>query len=111
MAAGILLGAGFLAMADDTVLRRTIGALLLTIVAHHVVGRVGGRGPVSGGPVGGASVVGGPVSGALLVGRPVVAGPIGGTSVVGRPMVGGPVGGGRASGGGAGVPVAPRARP
>lgn len=36
VAAGVLLGVVFVAVTDDTVIRRTIGALLLTIVVHHV---------------------------------------------------------------------------
>ncbi|MEU9114685.1 sulfite exporter TauE/SafE family protein [Streptomyces sp. NPDC048483] len=36
VAAGVLLGAVFVARTDDTVVRRTIGALLLTIVLHHL---------------------------------------------------------------------------
>ncbi|QHC26710.1 TSUP family transporter [Streptomyces sp. GS7] len=36
VAVGILLGVGFVAWTDDAVMRRTIGALLLTIVLHHL---------------------------------------------------------------------------
>ncbi|MFF4698579.1 TSUP family transporter [Streptomyces chattanoogensis] len=40
VAAGILLGVAFVARADDTAVRRTIGALLLTMVLHHLWQRV-----------------------------------------------------------------------
>jgi uncharacterized protein len=50
VAAGVVLGAGFVAVADDTAMRRTIGALLLVLVALTLVQkwrgaalRVGGR--------------------------------------------------------------------
>jgi uncharacterized membrane protein YfcA len=36
VAVGVLVGAVFVAYVDDTVMRRTIGALLLTIVAYHL---------------------------------------------------------------------------
>ncbi|MEV0604057.1 sulfite exporter TauE/SafE family protein [Streptomyces sp. NPDC050315] len=36
VAAGVLVGVAFTALADDTLIRRTIGALLLTITAHHL---------------------------------------------------------------------------
>ncbi|REK85628.1 sulfite exporter TauE/SafE family protein [Streptomyces inhibens] len=36
VAAGVLLGVAFVAVTEDTVIRRTIGVLLLTIVLHHV---------------------------------------------------------------------------
>ncbi|MFJ9851609.1 sulfite exporter TauE/SafE family protein [Streptomyces sp. NPDC101150] len=36
VAAGVLIGAVFVARTDDAVVRRTIGALLLTIVLHHL---------------------------------------------------------------------------
>ncbi|MFC6061758.1 TSUP family transporter [Streptomyces ochraceiscleroticus] len=36
VAAGVLAGVAFTALADDTLIRRTIGALLLTITAHHL---------------------------------------------------------------------------
>ncbi len=36
VAVGVLLGAVFVARVDDAVMRRTIGVLLLTIVAHHL---------------------------------------------------------------------------
>ncbi|MBZ4015538.1 sulfite exporter TauE/SafE family protein, partial [Streptomyces purpurogeneiscleroticus] len=36
VAAGVLGGVAFTALADDTLIRRTIGALLLTITAHHL---------------------------------------------------------------------------
>ncbi|WP_051830644.1 sulfite exporter TauE/SafE family protein [Streptomyces violens] len=36
VAAGVLVGVAFTAVADDTLIRRTIGALLLTITAHHL---------------------------------------------------------------------------
>ncbi|MFI8995311.1 TSUP family transporter [Streptomyces sp. NPDC053542] len=39
VAAGVLVGVAFTALADDTLIRRTIGALLLTITAHHLYQR------------------------------------------------------------------------
>ncbi|MER7397280.1 sulfite exporter TauE/SafE family protein [Streptomyces sp. NPDC000151] len=36
VAAGVLVGVAFTALADDALIRRTIGALLLTITAHHL---------------------------------------------------------------------------
>ncbi|TJZ55902.1 sulfite exporter TauE/SafE family protein [Streptomyces piniterrae] len=44
VAAGILLGVVFVAATGDTVIRRTIGALLLTIVLHHLWQRARRRG-------------------------------------------------------------------
>jgi uncharacterized protein len=43
VAAGVTAGAGFVAVADDGVMRRTIGALLVALVALTVTQRVRGR--------------------------------------------------------------------
>ncbi|MEV0369228.1 sulfite exporter TauE/SafE family protein [Streptomyces sp. NPDC050636] len=45
VAAGILLGVAFVAETGDTVIRRTIGALLLAIVLHHLWQRARNRRP------------------------------------------------------------------
>jgi hypothetical protein len=54
VAVGVVIGAGFLAVVDDTVMRRTIGAILLALVGVHVLVRLRGgmRTPIrAGGPV------------------------------------------------------------
>jgi uncharacterized protein len=56
VAVGVVIGAGFLAVVDDTVMRRTIGVILLLLVGVHlVVRRRGGvQTPIrAGGPVAG----------------------------------------------------------
>ncbi|WP_446750696.1 TSUP family transporter [Streptomyces sp. WZ-12] len=46
VAAGVLLGVAFIAWSDDTVVRRTIGGLLLAVALHHVWQRVRARAAV-----------------------------------------------------------------
>ncbi|POX39388.1 hypothetical protein C3486_18375 [Streptomyces sp. Ru73] len=73
VAAGVLLGAAFTAVADDALVRRTIGALLLSITVHHVRQRRA-RWRRGGGTSGSAAVAG---SGAARerTGAPVPAAP------------------------------------
>nr|WP_241778042.1 sulfite exporter TauE/SafE family protein [Streptomyces sp. CT34] len=62
---GILLGVVFVARTDDAVMRRTIGALLLTIVLHHLWQRARRHraGPASAGPAAGEPPSAEPASG------------------------------------------------
>ena len=55
MLVGLIAGVGFLSIADDTVMRRTIGALLLVfLLVPWIGGRLGVQGPTAHHPVGAA---------------------------------------------------------